>query len=41
MDTKCGKLRTFDRRFGDKFVKIKSPSMRCWALDMKKPKKRK
>lgn len=39
-DIKCGKVRTFDRKFGNRNVKIKSPSMRCWALDLKKKRKR-
>ena len=40
-EVKCGKLRTFDRKFGSKSVKIKAPSMKCWSLDLKKRKKTK
>ena len=40
-DIKCGKMRTFNRKFGNKSVKIKSPSMKCWGLNLKQKKQKK
>jgi len=40
-DVKCGKMRTFDRRFGNRTIKIKAPSMKCWGLNLKPRKKKK
>ena len=31
----CGGMRNFNRIFGTKTIRIKSPSKICWALDLK------